>query len=115
MLEWRLLCFWPMASCDCGGRWTSSASPDGRICRPSEHPISWEAFKDDPLTKLLNHSDCDGEIEAADCKALASRLAEVLPKLPVGGGGALDWREHTQKFIDGLLAASDAGESVEFH
>ena len=76
---------------------------------------SWD--ESDPLTKLLSHSDCDGEIASADCDPLADRLTELLPLLPEGDGGGHigDWREKTQRFIDGLRRAAAAGEDVEFH
>lgn len=80
-------------------------------------PIPWTHFNADPLTKLLNHSDCDGEIAAGDCGPLADRLETLLPLLPDedGGGHVRHWRETTRRFIDGLRRASEAGESVRFH
>jgi len=80
-------------------------------------PISWKHFESDPLSKLLLHSDCDGSIDSADCGPIADRLTELLPLLPEGDapGHIGNWREKTQKFIDGLRAAAEAGEDVEFH
>jgi len=79
-------------------------------------PLSWDYFKDDPLTALMCHSDCDGYLEAEICGPLADRLEEILPKLPEGdGGGHIGcWREKTQEFIDGLRLAAELGEKVEF-
>lgn len=80
-------------------------------------PISWDALKPDVLHVLLNHSDCDGEIEADHCAPLADRLEELLPLLPVtpDPGHIGDWRIKTQTFIDGLRLAASRNEPVGFH
>lgn len=67
---------------------------------------SWD--KADPITTLLNHSDCDGEIAARDCLPLAERLEGILPLLDGYN------RETAQRFIDGLRAAATANEDVVF-
>ena len=78
--------------------------------------IKWEILKPDVLHVLLNHSDCDGHISWRNTKKLADRLAELLPLLEGDGGGHIgSYREKTQIFIDGLLAAHEAHERVEFH
>lgn len=77
-------------------------------------PISWDVLADDPLITLLDHSDCDGEIEAVDCAPLADRLEELLPDLPAHTGPHDDWTDKTRMFIDGLREAAAAGEAVEF-
>lgn len=79
-------------------------------------PLRWDLFEADPLTILLNHSDCDGDIAAEDCAPLADRLAELKPSMPTGGHGHLpDPQAATQQFIDGLRLAASNGEAVEFH
>lgn len=80
-------------------------------------PLSWDVLRDDPLLILLNHSDCEGIIAAADCGPLADRLEGLLPLLPDedGGGHSGPWRGKTQRFIDGLRLAAARGEDVEFH
>lgn len=81
-------------------------------------PLSWEPWELDPLAVLLNHSDCDGKLEAGDCGPIARRLEELLPELaelPDDPGHIQNWVQKTQRFIDGLRAAEAAGESVEFH
>lgn len=67
----------------------------------------------DPLTVLLNHSDCDGEIAASLCGPLADRLAGLLPKMPEDRplGGA---PRRTGTFIEGLRRAAAAGQPVVF-
>ncbi len=79
-------------------------------------PIKWECLKPDVLHILINHSDTDGIIENKHCGDLAERLAELLPLLPDGGNGGhiWDWKEVTQKFIDGLLLAHKRGEKITF-
>lgn len=80
-------------------------------------PISWDYFSKDPLSELLHHSDCDGEIAWELCEGIANRLEEVLPKLPQGeaGGHIGNWRDKTQQFIDGLRLAHKQQEDVDFH
>ena len=82
----------------------------------SELPIKWEALRPDPLTALLNHSDCDGTISPDDVAKIADRLEQLLPFLPKepDGGHVGDWRATTQEFIDGCRLAASAGESLEF-
>lgn len=78
---------------------------------------SWPSPDTEPLVHLLNHSDCDGQIESQHCAAIADRLAALIPGLPEGDGGGHigDWREKTQTFIDGLRLAAELGENVDFH
>jgi hypothetical protein len=82
-------------------------------------PLSWDMLKPDILHVLLTHSDCDGEIAAADCGPLADRLEMLAPdieQLIVAGEGDLDWwRARTPQFIAGLRLAASHGEAVEFH
>ena len=80
-------------------------------------PLEWDSLRPDPIHILLNHSDCDGIIAAADCEPLALRLRELLPLLPSGdaGGHIGNWRDKTQAFIDGLLLAHSRSEDVRFH
>lgn len=77
----------------------------------------WPSADAEPLVHLLNHSDCDGVIEWQHCAALANRLEALLPLLPKepDGGHIGDWRECTQKWIDGLRDADRCREDVEFH
>lgn len=84
---------------------------------PNGLPRSWDAYKDDPLTVLLRHSDCDGYIPVEWCEPLAARLEQLIPLLPdVDAGGHIgNWRDKTQTFIDGLRRAAAAGEDVGFH
>jgi len=67
----------------------------------------------DPLTTLLSHSDCDGEIATADCIPLAERL-EALAQVIQNDPDDRDWRDLTLQFATGLRSAAAAGEPVEF-
>lgn len=76
---------------------------------------NWDCPKTDPLTILLNHSDCDGEISWEDCKDIADRLIELMPKIDEEVWGNV-WkrRTRTQCFIDGLMLAHSKQENLEF-
>ena len=80
-------------------------------------PIKWECLKPSPLHELLCHSDCEGEIPADHCAAIADALEAVIPKLPDKdvGGHIGNVRKKTQRFVDGLRAAAEAGEPLDFH
>jgi hypothetical protein len=86
------------------------ASLDDRL------PISWDCLKPSPLHELFYHSDCDGEIAAENCAAIADELEKLIPLLPVedAPGHIGNWKLKTQKFVDGLRAAAAAGESLVF-
>jgi hypothetical protein len=74
----------------------------------------WQKLPEDPLLILLVHSDCDGRIKAEHCAPLADALEPLVPKL----AGSAEERQTdagaAKAFIDGLRAASAAGEDVEF-
>lgn len=75
--------------------------------------IAWDQVSCDPaLKELLNHSDCDGEIPAHRCKAVAVALEAMLPHLE--DSGAFGHRSCAVRFIRGLRAAAERGEAVEF-
>ena len=76
--------------------------------------IDWELFKPDPLRVLLEHSDCEGEIVAADCGPLADRLEQFVPQMKDERYWHSD-RKVTEQFIRGLRLAASRGENVEFH
>ena len=98
--------------------WYECAQINWEAVTPANLQGVWEHVPEDPLIVLIAHSDCDGEIRARDAGPLADRLAELLPKiadLGEGGGHVGNWREKTQKFIDGLRLAAKNDESVNFH
>jgi len=80
-------------------------------------PIMWDCLKPSALHELLYHSDCDGEIAADKCAAIADELEKLIPLLPEeeAGGHIGNWRSKTQQFVDGLRAAAAAGEPLDFH
>ena len=77
----------------------------------------WDQTPADPLIVLIAHSDCEGVIHPEQAKPLANRLEELLPGLDEGESGGHIWsmREVTERFIEGLRAAADAGEDLDFH
>lgn len=80
--------------------------------------ISWALLGDDPLVKLLHHSDCEGSLDAVDCGPIADRLESLLPALDAmgdGGGHVGGYGDKTRTFIAGLRLAASRGEDVEFH
>ena len=80
-------------------------------------PIRWACLKPSPLHELLYHSDCDGEIAAEHCGAIADALEELIPFLPDedDGGHIGNWREKTRTFVNGLRDAAAAGEALSFY
>jgi hypothetical protein len=75
--------------------------------------------EDDILFVLLNHSDCEGVIEAQDCTPLADRLEGLLPAIVQAEAkeiGYPDWyTTSTTQFIKGLRLAASRNEPIEFH
>jgi hypothetical protein len=72
---------------------------------------------DDPLLWLIVHSDCDGVLHPEQGALIAARLEELLPQLDdihAIGHISPSMRAKTQAFINGLRAAAEAGEDVEF-
>lgn len=83
-------------------------------------PIKWDdpALKGDKrLISLLDHSDCDGELDVCCCGQIAAALEAILPTFPDedAGGHIGYWRDKTQRFIDGLRLAISRHENVGFH
>lgn len=77
--------------------------------------IKWESLKERPLHILLNHSDCDGQIEVPDLSPLIEDLTSLLPLLDGDGGGHIGgYRDKTQQFIDGAKLALEKGQPLLF-
>ena len=73
----------------------------------------WPA-SDDPIHRLINHSDCDGEIVAADCRPIAARLREIVAGWPEDlGDGGYD-KMMALRLAAIMDAAGNAGEAVKF-
>lgn len=73
----------------------------------------------DPVLYLLVHSDCEGKLRLGYLPVLKARLEEIepeyeriLPKMPAGYHSLTG---RLRQFIEGLGAAIEAGEHVEFH
>lgn len=78
-------------------------------------PIEWTCLKPDALHDLLCQN-YRGKLAPARCLAVADRLEELLPKLPVTEAPVhiRDWKEKTQVFINGLRRAAAANETLTF-
>lgn len=57
----------------------------------------WSPHRDDPLTLLLDHSDCDGELSPEECAKIAPRLRQVVQEI--------DWGPYPYDLEHGLLLA----------
>jgi len=96
----------------------------------SQEKISWDTVND-PIKILLNHSDCEGEIPAEDCKVLADRLEQIIKEWPErvklktdpfwqdrGYPAELDLDAYDTTQAKGLIAglreAAKIGKPVEF-
>lgn len=99
-----------------GPRVVADADKSGRFTYENFQG-DWDVPPDDPLMILLAHSDWDGHIEPVHAGFLAERLERLIPLLPAEPalGHIGDWRCKTQAFVDGLRAAAEAGERVDFH
>lgn len=123
---------------------TDSTNWESRKCisdvvRAAAHgtPIRWILIND-PLVKLLDHSDCEGSIKWYDAKPVALRLLQVIRSVPddfaapvytdgpdkgrpiwtrwQDGRGCYDGMvPPCKRFAAGLLAAYKAREDVRFH
>lgn len=84
---------------------------------PKNYQGKWDVTPRDPLLILIVHSDCDGKIKHKHTKKLAKRLEEIMAWMPEDEPRAFGWgmRARTQQFIDGLMAAYEAGDDVVFH
>ncbi len=105
--------------------WNGSYSSFGEwrahLCRAAglgdiEQYVGFEGAREwpegDPLVKLLNHSDCEGDIAPDDCSAIADRLEKLLPIANAEGeffSSTSDW------WIEALRRAAGAGEPLEFY
>jgi len=82
-------------------------------------PIKWESLKagSGVINDFLRHSDSEGEISWEDAGLLANAFKrEVLPKMPdkEAPGHIGNWKEKTQKFIDGCERAWKKKENLIF-
>ena len=87
-------------------------------CQEHTLAIKWSPYEHLPITKLLNHSDCDGVILVEDCEVIADALQRLLPALYKISHANCPWPwilASTVVFIQGLRDAAKAGENVEFH
>lgn len=83
----------------------------------SSMPVNPITGQPDPIMALLIHSDCGGFLPDIYVRDIRLRLEELLPALDEmgdGGGHIGQYGDKTRRFILGLRAAEDEGESVGF-
>ena len=58
----------------------------------------------------------DGEISSENCAAIADALEDLIPLFPDEdhAGHIGNWKNKTQKFVDGLRLAAQSGEALRF-
>ncbi|MGJ1359486.1 hypothetical protein ACR788_21720 [Sphingobacterium siyangense] len=71
--------------------------------------VTEETIEDLGLQRLINQSDCDGEISPQDCKLIADYLDRVIPNLAEG-----ELKSRSIQFRDGCLLAYSNNEFIEF-
>jgi len=102
-----------------------------KACEEDTDKISWDTVND-PIKGLLYHSDCEGEIPADQCAAIADRLEEIIKNWPDYSKLKVDpfWQERGYSpemqlrnydkeqalgLIEGLREAAKTGNPLEFH
>lgn len=75
---------------------------------------SKEFDKKEPLTALLNHSDCDGELTPKECAGIARRLRELLPDITGDDEETEYMRDKTIQFAEGCELAAKKKEKILF-
>jgi hypothetical protein len=79
-------------------------------------PLPWSLYANEPLTTLLHHSDCDGDLPVETLIPIAERLEEIAPAIRTMGRSESErFAEAALQFAKGCRAAAAAGEPIEFH
>lgn len=68
-----------------------------------------ETIENPGLQRLINQSDCDGEISPDDCKLISDYLDTVIPQLEEG-----ELKSRSVQFRDGCLLAHSNNEFIQF-
>ncbi len=76
--------------------------------------VPWPNEDQEPLVRLLHHSDCDGSLPVDVLTKLADRMESLLPALMALPWTGDDHNARARQFIAGLRKAAAAGEAVEF-
>jgi hypothetical protein len=63
-----------------------------------------------PLTPLLNHSDCEGELSAAKCGLVAFGLNEIIHKWPEDDYD----RQNAQKLFNHMVKCLETRRALQF-
>lgn len=76
---------------------------------------SWTPYEHDGICALLNHSDCEGQIEAEKLEALGSRLRELVATKPDGPCGKRpSWHAMANRFAEACECAAAVGHPLVF-
>lgn len=77
--------------------------------------LSWKGVKD-PIGRLLNHSDCDGDLSPAECRKIAPRLRELIGLMEAGCvSDVFDYdKQNALELVKGMELAVKKGEPLEF-
>ncbi len=65
---------------------------------------------EDPITLLLNHSDCDGELSPEECLKIIPRLLEIIAPWPDDDFDKIE----ALKLAEGMTLATGNNEPFEF-
>ncbi len=71
----------------------------------------WDTYVDDPLTKLLIHSDADGVLKVQELQGIIQRMKEISAILNKDE----EKERITSKFIKGATAAVEKNEVMKFY
>jgi hypothetical protein len=73
-------------------------------------PLKWRSFKPNPLHKLLNHSDCDGNLSLMNIKKIVPELKKLLNE----DEKETEFYKKTKQFIEGATEAIKNKVGLEF-
>lgn len=71
--------------------------------------VPYSKIENEGLRRIVNQSDCEGEISPQDCKKIADYLESVIPELDEG-----DLKSRSIQFKEGCLLAHSKNEFIVF-
>lgn len=72
--------------------------------------LDWPSDESDPIMYLLNHSDCDGDITAEQCKLVGPRLRELIKSWDDDDFDKIQ----ATRLADGMDLCAEENVSLEF-
>lgn len=76
--------------------------------------LPFSSIEQDGLRTLLSHSDCDGELTPDECKSISDDLMNLLPLMNGADPNEQYFKEKTETFINGCMAAYHLKETLYF-